>query len=589
MIHYLLFQSRKSITYPSASFESFESTAVSNVIATFKDFGLDEQILKVIGELGWECPTLVQSQMIPFVFEHKNILARARTGSGKTAAYMLPIVQMILQLRCNSASKDEVGPFALFIVPSKELAKQTYELLCKLTEKFPFLMSMNFAEQNTDVDDDWLSDAPDFVVSTPSRLLHALRKHEAPCKSVKHVVLDEADLLLSFGYAEEMRVIKSFLPSHHQTVFTSATMTENVEALKEVYVTGSVVLMKLKEGQLPNSDQLSQYHIFCQNEEERFAIFLALLKLKLIVGKSIIFVKDTNRCYQLGLFLQAFNIRSCILNAQMPVNSRCHVVEEFNEGRYTYVIASDINDVSGELQTFVKQEDDNNNVSDEKKKIKRKKSKNLDKESGVSRGIDFHHVANVINFDFPTSVDSYIHRVGRTARGWNKGNALSFVSPSERSFLEIVQEEIDAQLGHRTIAPYEVRVKELESFILRAREVLAACTKTAIREARLGEIRAELLRSKQLETYFAKNPRERAALEHDKKLFSVNLHNPAIGDVPDYMGNDFTVPLSLRGVNNYRNQLDKKKRKRKYKRVRPTSHQIKYRKKMDDPLQSFSL
>uniref|UniRef100_A0A158Q7R8 RNA helicase n=1 Tax=Elaeophora elaphi TaxID=1147741 RepID=A0A158Q7R8_9BILA len=574
-------KSRKDIIQPLPCFESIETETSLESAMTFKDFGLDEQLLKVIGELGWERPTLIQSRMIPAAFENKNILARARTGSGKTAAFMLPIVQRVLQLKCNSSSNSDAGPFSFFIVPSKELAKQTYSLLCKLTEKFPFLLSLNFAEMNVNTDDDWLSKRPDFVVSTPSRLLHAMRKYGKPCESVKHVVLDEADLLLSFGYAEEMRLIKNFLPTRHQTIFTSATMTEKVEALRELYVTGPIVLMKLKEGHLPNNDQLSQYHISCQNEEERFAIFLALLKLKLIVGKSIIFVKDTDRCYQLGLFLQAFNIRSCILNAQMPINSRCHVVEQFNEGRYSYVIASDVNDVSGESQAIIKDED-KEDIS-EKKKIRKKKRKHIDKESGVSRGIDFHHVANVINFDFPTSLNSYIHRVGRTARGWNKGTALSFASPREKPFLEEVQEEINAQLGHRAITPYEVRIKELESFVLRAREVLAACTKTAIREARLAEIRAEVLRSKRLEAYFAKNPRERAALEHDKKLFSVNLHCPAIGDVPDYM-----VPPSLRGIN-YRSESEKKEGRRKRKKqVRLTAHQIKYQKKVEDPLQSFS-
>ncbi|VDO53384.1 unnamed protein product [Brugia timori] len=215
--------------------------------------------------------------------------------------------------------------------------------------------------------------------------------------------------------------------------------------------------------------------------------------------------------------------------------------------------------------------------------MQKKKRKHIDKESGISRGIDFHHVANVINFDFPTSLNSYIHRVGRTARGWNKGNALSFASPQEKPVLDEVQEEINAQLGHRAITPYEVRIKELESFVLRTREVLAACTKTAIREARLAEIRAEILRSKRLEAYFAKNPRERAALEHDKKLFSVNLHSPAIGDVPDYM-----VPPSLRGLNYRSEPVKKEGRRKRKKQMRPTPHQMKYQKKIEDPLQSFS-
>ncbi|MCP9265158.1 DEAD/DEAH box helicase [Dirofilaria immitis] len=216
-------QSKKHIIESLPCFESVERTTNLDSATTFKDFGLDEQLLKakveeenkkgkmaktfieVIGELGWERPTLVQSRMIPAVFENKNILARARTGSGKTAAFMLPIVQKILQLKCNSSSNRDAGPYVLFIVPSKELAKQTYLLLCRLTEKFPFLLSLNFAELNVNTDDDWLLKKPDFIVSTPSRLLHALRRYGKPCESVKHVVLDEADLLLSFGYAEEMR------------------------------------------------------------------------------------------------------------------------------------------------------------------------------------------------------------------------------------------------------------------------------------------------------------------------------------------------------------------------------------------------
>jgi ATP-dependent RNA helicase DDX56/DBP9 len=159
----------------------------------------------------------------------------------------------------------------------------------------------------------------------------------------------------------------------------------------------------------------------------------------------------------------------------------------------------------------------------------------------VSRGIDFHFVSNVVNFDFPATTDLYIHRVGRTARGFNRGTALSFIAPHERDAYEVVRDEINAQLGENTIAPYEVRRSDFDGFFLRTREVLSAITKTVIREARLAEIKRELLSSKRLDAYFAKNPREKAALENDKRLFSLQLHSTGISDVAEYMGETFIV------------------------------------------------
>lgn len=126
--------------------------------------------------------------------------------------------------------------------------------------------------------------------------------------------------------------------------------------------------------------------------------------------------------------------------------------------------------------------------------------------------------------------------VGRTARGFNRGTALSFISPHERPAFEQVRGEINAQLGENTIAPYEVRITDFDGFFLRTREVLSAITKTVIREARLAEIKRELLTSKRLDGYFEKNPREKAALENDKRLFGLRLHSSAISDVADYMG-----------------------------------------------------
>uniref|UniRef100_F1L025 RNA helicase n=1 Tax=Ascaris suum TaxID=6253 RepID=F1L025_ASCSU len=554
-----------------------------NEFTNFDEFNLDERLLKAIGELGWEKPTQIQQTMIPLALEGKNITARARTGSGKTAAFMLPIIQKLLHLTSMSSSCTSAGPYALFIAPSRELAAQIFKLLLQLTAAFPFLLSVNFSDFDFNAEIAWLKEHPDMIVSTPSRLVDACKRKPQLCEQLRYVVLDEADLLLSYGYENDMRQLKQFLPQNYQTIFTSATLTEDISPLKKMFLNGALVTLRLKEGQLPDSDQLAQYLITCRNEEERFAVLLAMMKLKLLVGKSIIFVSNPDRCYQLGLFLQAFQIRSCILNAQMPANSRCHVVDEFNEGRYSYIIASDVSGVLAERDTQEGQWPQNDEYSlgiiREKKKRKR-----FDKESGVARGIDFTHVSNVVNFDFPTSFDGYVHRVGRTARGWNKGTAISFATPNEASFVELVRHKMVSEMG-RVIMPYAIHIKELESFVLRAREALAACTRSVIREARLAEIRGEALRSKKLDGYFAENPRERTLLEHDKKLYTLSLHSPAIADVPDYM-----VPASLRGMNFTSNAqpIGRKRRSQRQNHKRITAAQSKHRRRMEDPLRSFS-
>jgi len=260
----------------------------------------------------------------------------------------------------------------------------------------------------------------------------------------------------------------------------------------------------------------------------------------------------------------------------MPVNSRCHVVHQFNEGRYDYMVASDVADMGGhDLEEPA-------DPGDTPSKPKKKKRRREDKESGVSRGIDFHRVSNVVNFDFPSTVDAYIHRVGRTARGWNKGTALSFATPKERHLLDEVSRVLNEQMGGDVMKQYEFRMEELDGFRYRARDVMKAVTSSAVREARLAEIKEEVLRSKKLEGYFAQNPREQSALQHDKSLHTVNVHSVAIKDVPDYL-----VPPTLRGLNYGAPLVAKKKRNRNFTKSRVTATQKKYQQKKSDPLRSF--
>ena len=291
-----------------------------------------------------------------------------------------------------------------------------------------------------------------------------------------------------------------------------------------------------------------------------------IFKLKLIKGKCIVFIGDIDRCYRLKLFLEQFGIRSCVLNSELPVNSRLHIVEEFNKNVYDIVIATDENEVMGEEEeeappppskSSEPAEDGSSNAGGEAvpKKKKRKKPR-LDKEYGVSRGIDFQNVACVLNFDLPTSSKSYTHRIGRTARAGNSGMAMSFVVPSalhgkhkptsipstandEKVLIKITKHQ--AKKG-KSVKPYVFDMEQVKSFRYRMEDALRSVTRTAIREARTRELRQELLASEKLKRHFEENPEDLKHLRHDGELRAARVM-PHLKHVPEYL-----LPKSGKGA-----------------------------------------
>lgn len=213
-----------------------------------------------------------------------------------------------------------------------------------------------------------------------------------------------------------------------------------------------------------------------------------------------------------------------MLNSELPANARCHAVNEFNKGTYDIIIASD-------ERTLVKPGES-------------VKSKD-DTDYGVSRGIDFRCVSNVINFDFPLDVNSYIHRAGRTARGNNQGNVLSFVASKEQNIMEAVEEHLAESYSNgsgQIIQRHEFKLKDVEPFRYRANDAWFAVTKSAIKEARLKEIKKSLCNSEKLKTFFEKSPREMQVIRHDGPLNLIKTQDH-LSDVPDYI-----VPKQLKNI-----------------------------------------
>lgn len=493
----------------------------------FHEMGLDDRILKGIAKLGWLSPTLIQEKAIPLFLEGKDVLMRARTGTGKTGAFAIPVIQKIL---AKKQFEREQAIKTLVLAPTKELCCQIHKNFLELTTKCSREVRCVDISAQVDISSQkpLLIEQPDIVIATPARALaHLNAKTFSLKKTLETLIIDEADLIFSFGYEDDVREVLKHLPKIYQAALASATLSEEVVSLKKMILHNAVIL-KLQEPEMAPVSQLEHYILHAE-ENDKAAILYALLKLQLVRGKTIIFVNTVDRCYKLKLFLEQFGIATCVLNSELPASIRCHSVAQFNRGTYNIIIASDEKAL----------EDPGPQSAYQPKSKKRKK----DKESGVSRGIDFQCVSNVINFDFPADAASYVHRAGRTARGTNKGTALSFISVKEVPLKEEVEESLKGSLSEDSLfKTYNFKIEEIEGFRYRAKDAWRAVTRIAVREARLKEIKQEILNSEKLKGYFEENPNDLMRLRHDKALHTVKLQSH-LSDVPDYL-----IPQHLKDV-----------------------------------------
>jgi len=549
-------------------------------MTNFSDLSLDSRLLRAISKLGYKEATLVQESTIPLALSGKDILAQARTGSGKTSAYCLPVIQKIILskelLPPNSKERNNVR--AIILVPTRELADQVYKHIKDLTIYLPDITSINISSGEQSQINSLLAEKPDIIVVTPSRMLKQFElKNIELNEAFESFVIDEADLIVSFGYDEDLRKILNYLPNLYQSYLLSATVDADVNTLKQIILRNPAVLT-LKDEE-PES-KLTQYYFRC-TDKERFLYVYFLLKLKVEPfgsHKTLLFVNDIDRCYRLKLFLEQFGIRSCVLNSELPVQSRIHVVEEFNRGMYNYLIATD---EAGDIKGKSKKE------SGKGEKGKNgKKSKN-DNEYGVSRGIDFQNVKAVINFDFPKTQVAYMHRVGRTARGvGNEGFSLSFINTDqkvndeeEKIFKEVEEhfEELDQKL-----LPFELDKDAIEGFRYRVEDGIRAVTRVAVREARIKELESEIITSEKLKAHFEDNPKDLQALRHDKALHTAKVQ-AHMKHVPDYLLPDSIDKEKIKSQAGPQKVYFKKQRYQPHKR-----YNNKNNKKKSNPLTSFS-
>ena len=493
---------------------------------SFESFNLDPRLLQATQELKYVTPTDIQAAAIPLALDGKDVLGQAKTGSGKTAAYLLPLVQSALEQSTPTTT-------SLILVPTRDLADQVFQAISTLTKHCSGMVkTVNLTRKQSDtVIQASLQQKPQIVVSTPTRARHFISSGDLSLQDIRHLVVDEADLVLSYGYEADMKLLSTELPRGLQTMMMSATVTEDIETLKTLFCR-SPVLLKLEDE--TDDGILNQYAVKC-GEDEKFLLVFVMFKLKLVRGKTIIFVADIDRSYRLKLYLEQFGIRSCVLNAELPINSRLHVVQEFNKNVYDIIIAADDREVAGGTSETSERPDDASAA--------RRKN-----DFGVSRGIDFQNVACVLNFDLPSTSKSYTHRIGRTARAGQTGMALSFVvprdlfgkhkptsTPTAKNDEKVLAKIIERQAKHgKEVKPYNFDMSQVDAFRYRMNDALRNVTRHAVREFRAREIKMELLKSEKMKKHFEENPEDLRHLRHDQSSQIVRSQ-PHLHHVPDYL------------------------------------------------------
>ena len=543
-------------------------------------------------------------------------------------AYSIPVIQKILAKKSlleergedsddedDTRGSDGATVKGVILVPTRELCTQVAKVIDDLTyycaDHVKVVVLSSSSTKKSDVSalqqEALLRDQPDIVVATPAGLVTHVRSGKLNLKkSVETLVVDEADLILSFGYANDVTEIMKSLPKTCQGFLMSATLSPELNKLKHV-VLHSPAVLKLEEDDENDAENnakdgnLLQFYLDLPSKD-KFLVLYVFVKLGLLKGKGLFFVNTIDGGYRLKLFLEQFHIRSAVLNAELPLRSRLNIIEHFNVGNFDYLIATDeATDVSGKSQTEAE------NDSGKKKSKKSNKRRKRDGEYGVSRGLDFRGVSFVVNVDLPVSPESYTHRIGRTARGGANGVALTLLDSSKNEEAEMlfhiqesqptkaamngsgdgdlkestedgIQEEGGAAMHpqvQRQPCPLDFDLKEIEGFRYRVEDVARAVTKVAIRETRAAEVKAEILNSERLQAHFDENPADLQLLQHDRQATKVTKVQDHLKHVPSYM-----LPRGMQVAD-----VSRKRRKKKTRSQRIAASRG--RNKSNDPLQNF--
>jgi len=404
----------------------------------FSSFPLHADLLKGVKELGFTRPTPIQEAAIPPAADGKDILACAMTGSGKTAAFLLPILHRLI-------AKSRGTTRVLILTPTRELAAQIHQHLEQLAVHTPVTGAAVFGGVGMGPQEHAFRSGVDVIVATPGRLLDHLRHPYARLTRLEILVLDEADRMLDMGFLPDIRRVLAQIPKKRQTLFFSATMPREIVALSREMLHDPVRIdLERKSAPAVGITQA----VYPVARELKSALLVELLKRD-IVADAIVFTRTKHRANRLADYLERHGVSTARIHGNRSQSQRTLALAGFKEGKHRVLVATDI----------------------------------------VARGIDVEDLSHVINFDVPADPDSYIHRVGRTARAEARGDAFTFVSPDEDRELQDIERALGKRLPRVTLTEFDYAKRPSERLEIPIHERLAA--HRAARGARQGHRNAK--------------------------------------------------------------------------------------------------
>lgn len=368
-------------------------------MSTFQELQVSSQILKAIGELGFEEATPIQEKAIPIVMGGGDVIGLAQTGTGKTAAFGIPMLQTV-----EAENGDVQG---LILTPTRELAIQVAEELMRLSKFTKVKILPIYGGQDIQRQIRSLKNKPQIIVGTPGRILDHINRKTLKLGNIKQVILDEADEMLDMGFQDELEAILAVLPSKRQTLLFSATMAKQIRSLADKYLNNPEEI-KVKTTQL-TVPSIEQYYLKVA-EDQKFDVLCRVLDLE-APGLAIIFGRTKRRVDELSEGLVKRGYFADGIHGDLSQNQRNLVMKKFKGGQLDILVATDV----------------------------------------AARGIDVTGVTHVFNFDMPQTPDSYVHRIGRTGRAGKEGISYTFVIPREMSHLEHISRTTNANIVAKKI------------------------------------------------------------------------------------------------------------------------------------------